>query len=185
VDVDPTGDSVVVWERPVGADVRAEARARSAFGALGPVQTLSAAGQDANAAEVGIDDTGDAVMAWERSDGTNLRVQARGRSAAGALSPVQTPSPAGRNAEDVELGVDKNGAAVFVWERTGVGPGANAQIQARTRMPAGALGATINLSPLGPDASEPRVDVNPGGDAVAAWVQVVGYRERILAAAGP
>jgi hypothetical protein len=77
VAVDADGDAVFIWRRFNGTNFRAQARARSAAGALGPVQDLSAAGQDASNPRVAVDDDGDAVFAWQRSDGTNLRIQAR------------------------------------------------------------------------------------------------------------
>jgi hypothetical protein len=43
---------------------------------LGPIQTLSGAGQDAFAPQVAVDSGGNAVAVWRRFDGTNFRVQA-------------------------------------------------------------------------------------------------------------
>ena len=92
VAVDADGDAVFTWRRSDGTDYRVQARMRSAAGALSAVQTLSASGQSAVTPQVAIDPDGDAVFTWWRSDGANLRVQARARSAAGALSGVQTLS---------------------------------------------------------------------------------------------
>jgi hypothetical protein len=56
---------------------------------------LSASGQDASSPQVAVDGEGNAVFTWLRFDGTNFRVQAQARSAAGTLSAVQNISPAG------------------------------------------------------------------------------------------
>src|SRR5439155_383524 len=154
------GNAVVVWQRYDGTNSRVQARARSAGGALSAIQTLSAAGQNALDAQVGVDSSsGDAVVVWERSDGTNLRVQARARTAGGAVSGVQTPSAAGQVAFVPEVGVDSAGNAVVVWERF---DGANLRVQARARAAGGAVGTTQTLSIAGEDAETPQVALNSG-----------------------
>ncbi len=99
VAVDADGDAIFSWARSDGTNQRIQARARSAAGALGAVETVSGAGQNAFSPRVAIDDDGDAVFVWARSDGTNQRIQARARSAAGVLGPVQTLS--GRRAQRI------------------------------------------------------------------------------------
>jgi hypothetical protein len=171
-----TGGAVFAWERFDGTNTRVQARARSAAGALSPVQTLSLAGADALAPGVAVDTQGDAVFAWERAG----VVQSRARSAAGALSAIQPLS--GINPQDVELDVDKDRDAVFVWEREIQGV---VRIQARTRSAAGALGAVRNLSPGNADADEPRVEVDQTGGAVSSWERGPTGARRVFAAVGP
>ena len=48
VAVDADGDALVVWERFDAGVLRVQARALSKTGALGPIQTLSAAGKNAS-----------------------------------------------------------------------------------------------------------------------------------------
>ena len=104
--------------------------AAAALGVWTTPVTLSPSGADAAEADVAVDEDGDAVFAWERSDGTNIRIQARARSAAGALSPVQTLSQAGRDATEPDVAIDDNGDAVIAWERS---DGTNMRIQAVAR----------------------------------------------------
>src|SRR5712691_6980601 len=68
----------------------------SAGAAFTAPQTLS--GLNADSPQVAVDPDGDAVFTWVRFDGTDYRIQARARSAAGTLSPVQTLSAAGQDA---------------------------------------------------------------------------------------
>ncbi len=95
VALDGDGDGLIVWVRSDGSNTRIQARTRSRTGALGPVQTLSQADRDAEEPRVAVDDDGDAVVSWIRSDATNTRVQARTRTAAGVWSAVTTLSGAG------------------------------------------------------------------------------------------
>ena len=71
----PVGDAVLTWYRSDGANNRVEARTHSAAGVLGATSTLSAAGQSAFAPRVGVDANGAAIVTWQRSDGSDSRIQ--------------------------------------------------------------------------------------------------------------
>jgi hypothetical protein len=165
VGIDAEGDAVFTWLRSDGTNERVEARSRSSDGGLSPVQTLSPPGEDAFEPRIGVDRTGDAVFAWRRSDGTNERIEAIARSAGGVLSPVQTLSPAGQDADFPELAVDNGGDAVFGWTLFE----ASSRIQARARSAGGTLSPVQTLSRAGQDAVGPDVDVDADGDAVFVW----------------
>jgi microcompartment protein CcmK/EutM len=170
--VDPEGNSVVVWSRYDGTHNRVQASY------LLEVKTLSAAGKDANASQVALDRGGNAVVAWRAYDGANYRIQVRRRTASGGLSAVQTLSPAGRNAYEVQLAVDPSGNAVVVWQ---VFDGVNYRIQARRRTAAGSLSSVRTLSQSGQDAEAPQVAVDGDGNAVVVWSRSDGTEERIQA----
>src|SRR4051812_26233345 len=59
---------------------------------------LSASGQNARGASLAVNDAGDAVFAWRRFDGSDDRIQAQTRSAAGVLGLARTLSASGRPA---------------------------------------------------------------------------------------
>ena len=129
--------------------------------------------------QVAVDDAGDAVFTWSRSDGASSRVQTRARSAAGALSAVQNLSDPGQNAFAPQVAVDADGDAVFAWS---LDVGANPQLaQARARSAAGTLSAVQNLSDSGSDALSPfpQVGVDADGDAVFTWERSDGANLRI------
>jgi hypothetical protein len=175
VAVDADGDAVVTWTRSDGTNDRVQARARSAAGTLSPVQTLSTGGQNASQPHVGVDTGGDAVFSWQRSDSTNERVQARARSAAGTLSPVQTLSASGQNGLDPRVAVDADGDAVFTW----VGFDTTFRIRARARSAAGALSPVQNVSDPGQHATSPEVAVNADGEAAFTWLRADGANTRV------
>jgi hypothetical protein len=168
------GRAVVAWTRFDGANWRVQAVRRSAGGTLSSVKSLSAAGQDALVPQLAVDASGDAVVVWTRSDGANVRVQARRRAADGSLSAVQTLSAAGAQAGAPAVAVDASGNAVVVWTRW---DGANWRAQAIRRSQAGSLSPVQTFSPAGENAGEgtfngPRVVV----DATGAVTIVVWYR---------
>ena len=47
----------------------------SSAAVLGATETLSAGGHDAVGPQLATDPGGDAIVAWQRSDGTNFRIQ--------------------------------------------------------------------------------------------------------------
>jgi hypothetical protein len=138
--VDQSANAVFVWQRADASNLfLIETRARSAAGTLSTTQTLSEAGRDAQIPDVAVDQGGNAVFVWVANDGTAgcpsnpygpgcLRVQARARSAAGTLDPMQTLSAAGQNVRfGAQVGMNQSGNAAAVWSRFG---GVNWRIQA-------------------------------------------------------
>ena len=119
---------------------------------------------------VAIDSNGNAVFAWVHADSTNCtnapcqRVQVRARSATGDMSAVQTISPAGGRAVDVQVAADPQGNAVFVWQDF-----ADGQIHARARSATGALSTNESLGLAGNDYSKPQVEVDANGNSVFVW----------------
>jgi hypothetical protein len=166
VAVDPAGDAVFSWLHFDGTNYRVETRARSASGTLSGAKAISKAGTDAFLPQVDVDATGDAVFAWERFSNGQYQVQARGRSAGGALSPVKALSTAGTDAISPQVAVDGDGNAVVAWTRQG---GAYDRIEARTRSAAGALGPTVQVTGGGSFPSNPVLDANATGDSALGW----------------
>ena len=181
VAVDPQGNAIFTWEKFDGSNTRIQARRRSAAGVLSPIQNLSAAGQDAFAPQVAVDGAGNAIFAWARFDGSDppsccLRVQTRKRGPGGALGPVQTLSPAGQNANSLQVAVDGNGNAIFTWYRFDGSnpPSCCFRVQARRRAAGGALGSILTLSAAGRNASAPQVGIDGNGNAIFTWAQLDG-----------
>jgi hypothetical protein len=186
VAVDADGDAVFAWSRFDGANWRVQARALSAAGILSPVQTLSDTGQDALDTRVAVDGDGDAVFSWRFGQLVQPsvdRAQARARSAAGVLSPVQTLSDPGDDIggslDDPELGVDADGDAVFTWTRCCPG-----RVQARARSAAGTLGPVHRVSQAGQGAHQHDIAVTPDGNAVLTWRGEGGVKTRTRDASG-
>jgi hypothetical protein len=183
----PDRTAIFIWTRGDGTSIRVQAVARSATGELSDVRTLSPAGQHAFRPKVAVDAAGNAVFVWSRSDGTDLRIQTRARSAAGALSPVQTLSNPGSDSHDADVAVDANGNAMFVWERA-IRESADVttgRVQARARSAAGTLGVVRTLGSSAEDGMGPVVvAANPDGDVVFAWSSTDGTAWSVHAAPG-
>jgi hypothetical protein len=133
------GGAIAVWRDLATATIRA--RYRAAGGTLGSVLNLS--GANAEGGHVAMDRSGNALVVWQRSDGTNQRIEGR-RRAGGALSSVETFSPFGVNAYRAAADLDRAGNAVVAWEA--YQPEGDPIIQARRRVPTGELSPVQDVS---------------------------------------
>jgi hypothetical protein len=173
-DVDNSGNAVFVWrtDPPSSCDCAAiDLRTRTAAGALGPVQQISAPGETGirySYPKVGVDADGDAVAVWTSSSG----IRARARSKTGAFGPILTISPTFPDGSQVNLKMSKAGHAVFMWQA----PDQNnaTRIYARVRNPNGVLGPILTLSNPNSFITETynasgKLAVDSLGDAVFVW----------------
>ncbi len=180
--MEPDGDALIVWQGNDGTKRRIRARRRSAAGGFGGIQTVSAAGQDADSPQVAVGADGDALIVWRRFDGLHSRVQARTRSAAGTLGPVRTLSAAERQASHARVAMDADGDGLVVWQIVNGGaPFANWHVQASTVSAAGQFARAKNLSPTGQKVDKPQVALDASGGAVVAWYRLDTPRYQIEA----
>ena len=166
VALDRDGDAIAVWKRFSGTNFIVQAAVRPAGGTFAGPTDLSAAGRSAQAPQVAIDQDGDAIAVWERSNGANLVVQAAVRPAGGTFAAPVDLSAAGENGQDPQVAVGQAGKAVCVWRRSN---GTNMIVQASLRPAGGAFAAPRDLSSAGQDTSDPQVAIDPDGDATAVW----------------
>jgi len=178
VGADGGGNAVLAWVRQQpGLDYLAQARRRGADGSFGPVFTLSVSGQDASSPELAVNANGDAVIAWDRSDGSNARVQVRQWPAGGLPGPTRTVSASGQDAVDPHVGIDAAGNALIVWRRF---DGSAFRMQVRGVAADGTLATTHSVSSPGVPTSNPEVTVNPSGGAALVWVEPSGGFTRVM-----
>jgi PKD domain len=171
--LDGRGDAVAVWRRFDGTRFIVEAATRPAGAPeWSKPQALSEPGQNAFVPQVALDDGGDAVAVWERSDGANFIVESATRPAtADTWSKPQALSEPGQNASFPEVALDGRGDAVAVWERLdGARPIAHLIVESSS-LPLGAAmwSKAQPLSEPGQNASFPELALDGQGDAVAVW----------------
>jgi hypothetical protein len=185
VAVDPAGNATVVWEGDPGGEPIIRARRIDAGGALGPVQDVSAAGEDAVDPRVVVDPFGNATVVWTGVDSGDGTVHSRRITAAGTLDEIKDLSAPGGNAFGAEVAVDAAGTATVAWTRED-DPGET--IQARRVDSAGVLSPIEDLSASGINSTDKRVAADLAGEAFVVWDESVGgdnvIRGRRLRAAG-
>jgi hypothetical protein len=174
LDVSNGGATIVVWTRFTGSSSRVQARHRDAAGNLGAVEFLSAGGLNASDPDVAFDSSGNAIAVWTLFDGTNNRIQAAFRPAAGPWQSAVTLSATGGDGDDPQISFDSAGNALAVWSR--FGPPGSAVVQASIRPPSGSFGAVQDLSIPGQEAFEARASAGPSVDdnAAVCWTRSDG-----------
>ena len=160
------GDSVFVWQVRAWPTDRFMARTVARDRAMGPVLDLSGAGPVAQQPpDVVIDEDGNAVAAWTRSQGAGGQdsLHARTISSASTLGPLLDLDPRGASA--ASLATDTAGGAVALWART---RGGQPTAVARTIPATGSVGPIQALSE--PGSSYPgSIATDAEGNAIASW----------------
>ena len=179
--VDASGNEHHVWTRFDGTHNRIQYRMRTQAGTFSSVETISAAGQNASQPDIDVDPSGNVVVVWTRSDGTNDRVEAAARPAGGPFGAVQVVSAADANADDPRISLDNSGRAVAAWIRYDAGMGGTGRIQAAVRPAGGSFGAATTISADGQVTFEPQVDTGPAADSNTAviWTRSDGTNLRV------
>ncbi len=182
VALDAAGDAVAVWVRSGGTNQIVQAAVRPAGGSFGPSVALAAVGQDSFTPQVALDQAGDAVAVWVRSNGANQIVQAAVRPAGGSFGAPLDLSVAGQSGFAPQVAMDKAGDAIAVWYRFN---GTNYIVQAAVRPAGGSFGAPVDLAAAGQDSFASQVALDQAGDAVAVWVRFNGSTQIVQGAVRP
>jgi hypothetical protein len=128
--------------------------------------SLSDAGQNAVSPQVAVDPAGDAVVAWQRSNGAHTVVQASVRPAGGSFGPAATLSDATQDASQVHVAIDPAGNATVVWS-TDTGSGTVVQAAA-VRPASGSFGLASSLSDTSLNLN-PQLAVDGAGNVTVVW----------------
>ncbi len=177
VAVDASGRATVTWQRSDGINTRIQSVRLAADGTPGPVHTLSAFGQDAVDPQVAIDSTGRATITWERSDGSNQRIQSTRLNVDGTPGPFYyILSGAGQDAIEPQVAIDGSDRATITWQRS---DGSNNRIQSVRLAADGSPEAVKTLSGAGEDAGDPQVAIDGSDRATVVWNRSDGSNQRV------
>jgi hypothetical protein len=120
VAIDGQGDAVATWSRTnANRDVVEAAVGRSATSTWQAPVALSGLGANVEEApKVAANAQGEAIVVWERSDGTNEIVEAAaGQASSGVWKAAVPLSGKGQNAQEQQISLDGEGNAAAVWRR--------------------------------------------------------------------
>lgn len=181
VKFDSHGNAIAVWSQSDGTQSNIwSSRYISGTGWGIPVLIEPVDAGDASLPRLAVDPSGDAVVAWQQSDGTRVSIWSNHYSVAtgwGAEIMIQ-PAPAGDAAEPW-VDIDSHGNALTVWAQS---DGTHTAIWAN-RYVAGtgwSTAAPIETDTTG-DAATPSVAMDGNGAALAVWEQVDAGRDNIWA----
>ncbi len=170
------GNTVVVWSRSNGTNKIVQSSELRLGGGWSNAVDVSAVGQDAVNADVGLNSSGQIVAVWERSNGTNTIIQAATKMFDGSWSTPVDLSATLQNANNPHVEINDAGQIVVVWERSN---GTNTIIQAATLNYGSRWSAPVDLSATLQNANNPEVALNGKGEAIAVWSRSDGTNVRI------
>jgi hypothetical protein len=170
----PAGEAIAVWTDFDGSNVFVRSSSSTDAGVTwSPAIDLSASGENADAPQIDIDSSGNAIAVWSRNDGVNSIIQSRTSTDGGASwSAVEDLSASGMAAYKPQVSFDSSGNAIAVWYRyTGVG----SVVQSRASNDGGATwDPVVNLTPNTGDGDTPQVSFDASGNAIAIWSRYDG-----------
>jgi hypothetical protein len=183
VAVSRQGDAAVAWSSQNNPPATVLAAVRPGDGPFAPVEPLTTVpnGEDP---DVVFEPDGAALAVWSHATGGAMGGWST-RPPAGLFAPAQSlPSPERFS----EVAIDSAGTALAVWKSEAMGMDV---VVASRRAAGGIFETPVPLSGLADDGFiAPRVAVNAGGEAAAAWTRDAGpasevIESRIGTVAGP
>ena len=179
VAVSSSGSAVVVWSHFNGSNTNVWANrfnvGTDSWGTAEQIETIDTG--DAYNLRVAIDNSGNAIAVWSKSDGSRRNIWANryeaGAGSWGAAELIENDNSG--DARDPQVGFDRHGNAIAVWTQS---DGSLSNIWAnRYDAGAGSWGAAelIENDNSG-DARSPQVGLDRDGNAIAAWIQPDGSR---------
>lgn len=127
--INDSGQAVAVWSRSNGLNTIIQASTLTYGGSWSAPIDLSATGEDASSPQLAINNAGQVVVVWKRSNGLNTIIQATTCNFGQSWSTPVDLSELGQNATSPQVALNSLGQAAVVWSRSN---GLNTIIQAST-----------------------------------------------------
>ncbi len=121
-----------------------------------------------------IDNSGNAIVVWEKSDST---AQSSYKLAAGSWEAAQLVSPSGDVITEPQVAMNPAGLAVAVWRHKKSASEFTVETRSRALGSGSSWTGTKLLSAATGDAAEPQLRLNAGGRS-AVWIQKAPAEER-------
>jgi len=144
---------------------------------------ISPDGQNAEAPQVAVNNSGKAIIVWSQSDGTAVQIFKSEYGKSGWSHPLSLGnniSPDGQNASSPQVTMDNPGNILVIWKQN---DGFNTQLfmsEYRNSTWTHPVSLHDNISPDGLDVEEARVAMDDRGNAVIVWSQYNGLKKQIF-----
>jgi hypothetical protein len=162
------GTVALAWLFYTGSKFTAHYVLRSPAGVVGTVSSSDPAQAVYNSPQLAMNEAGDTVVTWSRTNGTKYVVQAASRPRGGDFGTPVDLSDSGQDATYSAPAVAQDGATVVAWARS---DGTNTLAQVTRRPAGGSFDLPVTLSAAGGDATYPAASVNRAGDVLVAWTR--------------
>ncbi len=186
VAMNDAGDALIVWYQSNTSNFQvfmSQYRNGSWTHPSGLNDNISLDGKDAVAPQVAMDNSGNGIIVWQQSDGTNIQIfmsEYRNGSWKHPSDLTDNISPDGKDAIWPNVAMDNNGNAIITWIQS---DGTNDQIfmsEYRNGSWKHPSGLTDNISPDGGDTFYTDIAMDDTGNAIIVWHQFNGPEEQIF-----
>jgi len=140
--------------------------------------SISPVGLSADLPQVAMDNSGNTIIVWLQSDGSNLQIYKSEYRNGAWTHPANLGdyiSPHGQDCTAPKVAMDNNGNAIIVWRQF---DGASFQVfksEYRSGLWTNPSSLADNISPDGQDVVDtPSVAMNDNGNAIIVWTQFTG-----------
>lgn len=182
VAVDGSGNAIAVWRQDDSTQYSIRANTYTlGDDSWGTAKTIENEIGEADAPQIDIDDSGNAIAVWRQSDGTRYSIRANTYTADnGWRETAKTiESDNAGTVRKPQIAVDDSGNAIAVWEQS---DGTQYNIRANTYTAGNGWGATAEMIEVengDAGAYDPQIAFNGSGSAIAVWRQWDGDRYNI------
>lgn len=162
------GDTIAVWE-VLGNNkiIQASIYNKTANSWSRPVN-ISEIHENASSAQIAVDESGDAIAVWERSNDKVLEIQAAAyHKATNTWSLPNDLSRSNLSASNPQLVINGNGDGVVAWVNSGKNLN-NIQATSYTKS-IGTWSLPLVISNIKDSAQSPKIAVDSNGNVVAVW----------------
>lgn len=187
VGLDSLGNAIATWYAFDGTNYVIQAGSlpfQGSFWTIYP-NAISTSGNDAFEPTLGVDPSGDAIVAFYEFDGSNYRIRSSYQAYGDNWTyPPLDVSPSGEDGYSPNIDIDSSANSTVVWEHF---DGSTYHTRA-ANLPASATSWSSygQISSFGIDAYQPKIQVNSSsGNAVAVWYNFDGSFYNIETAALP
>jgi hypothetical protein len=162
------GDVAAAWVRSNRANEITQVMTKPAGHSWSAPVDLSRAGENADSPHVAVTPASDVYAIWDRSDGSNDRLQTAVESG-GVWAATQTLSSSGRSANAYDLKVNSSGEAIAAWQQYDAS--GNYMVQVAIYTPGSGWNTSQTVSSATGQGAAPSVALDSAGDATVAWQQ--------------
>lgn len=164
--LDNSGNAVSCWTRSNGINMLVQATSRPKNGVWSNAVNLSEPGEDSLFPSLSLSNDGNAVIAWQRSDGVYSLIQAAVKIGNDTWSTAYDLTETGQDASNPQTATAPNNTALAVWKRSN---GSNFVIQEASAIFGDAWSNPTTLSEDGEDAINPSASINAKSNASIIW----------------
>ncbi len=166
VAIDEHGDAAAVWWHNDGGQDVVQGAQLPAGGSWSTSSQLSEGGEPAYNPQLAMNPQGDAVVVWERWNGSDFITQAVQLPAGGSWQSPVNISETGVDGEAPRVAIDARGDEVAAWTSWN---GSHDIADASEMAAGGSWQTPVTLSSGVQESYNPRVAMSSNGEAVAVW----------------